>query len=222
MAHNQTMVFFNATVGSFVVDGVVKIFLNSTNLHLQVHFVLFSSPVLPSSTTCLGITMSPRSALGWPEWEEKNLLSWLDAHQELSWKARSDAYYEQHRVARSVESLRGKKYHILRKCRHTGAKSSDHSGDQKQSKDARHSTGRRASLAALPNKISDKSKIDKWFETILTAGASQTDSNGSSQTESSRLGRATRVSIPCWPKETRSSSSMWDYVHRVCAARRLE
>ncbi|KAK9847467.1 hypothetical protein MYU51_018707 [Penicillium brevicompactum] len=131
--------------------------------------------------------MSPRSALGWPEWEEKNLLSWLDAHQELSWKARSDAYYEQHRVARSVESLRGKKYHILRKCRHTGAKSSDHSGDQKQSKDARHSTGRGASLTALPNKITDKSKIDKWFETILTAGASQTDSNGSSQTESSRL-----------------------------------
>lgn len=51
--------------------------------------------------------MSPRSASGWPEWEEKNLLSWLDAHQELSWKARSDAYYEQHRVVRSAESLRG-------------------------------------------------------------------------------------------------------------------
>ena len=65
--------------------------------------------------------MSPRSASGWPEWEEKNLLSWLDAHQELSWKARSDAYYEQHRVARSAESLRGKKYHILRKSRRAHA-----------------------------------------------------------------------------------------------------
>ncbi|CAG8056002.1 unnamed protein product [Penicillium salamii] len=166
--------------------------------------------------------MSPRSASGWPEWEENNLLSWLDAHRELSWKARSDAYYEQHRVARNAESLRGKKYHILRKCRHTGAKSSDHSGHQKKSKPVRGLVGRRAALSALPHNISAESNIDKWFETILTAEASQTDSNGSSQTESSRLGRATRVSIPCWLKETRSSSSMWDYVHRVCAARKLE
>lgn len=78
--------------------------------------------------------MSPRSASGWPEWEEKNLLSWLDAHRELSWKARSDAYYEQHRVARSAESLRGKKYHILRKCRPTEARSSNRSGNQKRIK----------------------------------------------------------------------------------------
>ncbi|CAG7935649.1 unnamed protein product [Penicillium olsonii] len=163
--------------------------------------------------------MSPRSASGWPEWEEKNLLSWLDAHQELSWKARSDAYYEQHRVARSAESLRGKKYHILRKSRRTRAGASDRSEHQKPSKGARHSTGQRASLAALPTEISAKSHIDKWFETIFTA---ETDNNGLSQTESSRLGLATRVSIPCWPKETRSSSSMWDYVHRVCAARKLE
>lgn len=130
--------------------------------------------------------MSPRSASGWPEWEEKNLLSWLDAHQELSWKARSDAYYEQHRVARSAESLRGKKYHILRKSRRTCAGASDRSDNQKPSKAARHSTGQRALLAALPTKISTKSHIDKWFETILTA--EETDSNGSSQTESSRLG----------------------------------
>ncbi|CAG7975553.1 unnamed protein product [Penicillium salamii] len=167
--------------------------------------------------------MSPRSASGWPEWEEKNLLSWLDAHQELSWKARSDAYYEQHRVARSAESLRGKKYHILRKSRRTRAGASDRSGNQKPSKGARHSTGQRASLAALPTEISAKSHIDKWFETILTAEeAEETDGKGSSQTESSRLGRATRVSNPCWPKETRSLSSMWDYVHRICAARKLE
>ncbi|CAG8056480.1 unnamed protein product [Penicillium salamii] len=200
----------------------MKRFFNSTNLHLQVHFVLFPSPVLLTPTNCLGITMSPRSASGWPEWEEKNLLSWLDAHQELSWKARSDAYYEQHRVARSAESLRGKKYHILRKCRRAGARVSDRSVDQKQSKAVRASVGRKASLAALPNKIPFTSDIDKWFETILAAEASQTDSNGSGRTESSRLGRATRVSIPCWLKETRSSSSMWDYVHRVCAARKLE
>ena len=130
--------------------------------------------------------MSPRSASGWPEWEEKNLLSWLDAHQELSWKARSDAYYEQHRVARSAESLRGKKYHILRKSRRTRAGASDRSEHQKPSKGARHSTGQRASLAALPTEISAKSHIDKWFETIFTA--EETDNNGLSQTESSRLG----------------------------------
>ncbi|OQD77384.1 hypothetical protein PENANT_c107G05285, partial [Penicillium antarcticum] len=40
--------------------------------------------------------MSPRNACGWPEWEEKNLLPWLDAHPELSWKALSDAYYEEY------------------------------------------------------------------------------------------------------------------------------
>ncbi|KAJ5704810.1 hypothetical protein N7536_000499 [Penicillium majusculum] len=166
--------------------------------------------------------MSPRSASGWPEWEEKNLLAWLDAHRELSWKARPDAYYEQHRVARSAESLRGKKYHILRKSRRTGARASDRSGIQKQSKAVRHSTGRRAALAALPHNISAKSNIDKWFETILTAESSQTDSNESSHTKTPRTGRVTRVSIPCWPKEKRSSSWMWEYVHRVCAARKLE
>ncbi|CRL30234.1 unnamed protein product [Penicillium camemberti] len=57
--------------------------------------------------------MSPRSACGWPEWKEKNILPWLDAHRDLLWKACSEAYYGEYRVDRSVESLRGKKYHIL-------------------------------------------------------------------------------------------------------------
>ena len=150
--------------------------------------MLCCSRVLPSSTTCLSITISPRSASSWPEWEEKNLLSWIDAHRELSWKARSDAYYEQHRVARSAESLRGKKYHILRKCRPTDARSSNRSGNQKKSKSVRGLVGRRASLSALPHNISAESNIDKWFETILTAEASQTDSNGSSHTRTARSG----------------------------------
>jgi ribosomal protein L15E len=76
----------------------------------------------------------------------------------------------------------------LRKCHRPGVKSSDHSGNQKQSKRTRRSTGRRASLAALPSKMSTESNIDKWFETILTAEASQADSNGSNQTKSPRLG----------------------------------
>jgi hypothetical protein len=132
--------------------------------------------------------MSPRSISGWPEWEEKNLLSWLDAHRELSWKARSDAYYEQHRVARSAKSLRGKKYHIMRKYRRTSARSSDLSGNQTQPKAVRRSVGRRASFATLPNQVSANSNIEKWFKTILAAEASQAVSKGSSQIESSRLG----------------------------------
>jgi hypothetical protein len=59
--------------------------------------------------------MSPRSTVGWPEWEEENLLPWLDENRTLSWKALQDAYYEQYGVKRSPESLRGKMYHILRK-----------------------------------------------------------------------------------------------------------
>jgi hypothetical protein len=66
------------------------------------------------------------------------------------------------------------------------AGASDRSDHQKLSKGALHSTGRRTSLAAHPTELSAKSNIDKWFETILTA--EETDSNGSSQTESSRLG----------------------------------
>jgi hypothetical protein len=132
--------------------------------------------------------MPRRSTSGWPEWEEKNLFPWLYAHRKLSWEGRSVAYYEQYGVPRSAESLRGKKYHILRKCRRTGAKSCDHLGHQKQSKDARYSTGRRALFAALPTQISHKSNIDKWFETILTAEASKTDSNGSSHTKPPRTG----------------------------------
>jgi hypothetical protein len=82
-------------------------------------------PVLTTSATPAtrpSTTMSPRSASGWPEWEEKKLLSWLDTYRELPWEARSDTYYEQHRVAGSVESLRGKKYHIMWKRRRTGAR----------------------------------------------------------------------------------------------------
>ena len=133
--------------------------------------------------------MSPRSAMGWSEWEEKNLLSWLDAHQALSWKARSDAYYKQYRVNRGVESLRGKKYHILRKHRRTGARSPEHPGNQKRSGAVRRLAGRRASPATLPNKTPAQRNIDKWFQTILTAEDSHTgDSNESTETESSRPG----------------------------------
>jgi hypothetical protein len=61
--------------------------------------------------------MYSRSATPWSKREEDNLLPWLEENSELPWIARSDAYLDQVGVKRSVESLRGKKYHILRKRR---------------------------------------------------------------------------------------------------------
>jgi hypothetical protein len=61
--------------------------------------------------------MYSRSATPWSKREEDNLLPWLKENSELPWIARPDAYLEQVGVKRSVESLRGKKYHIPRKRR---------------------------------------------------------------------------------------------------------
>ncbi|CAG8139721.1 unnamed protein product [Penicillium nalgiovense] len=166
--------------------------------------------------------MSPRSACGWPEWEEKNLLSWLDYHRDLSWKALSDAYYEEYQVDRSVESLRGKKYHILRKQRRTGAKVPGCSGKQKRPGDMRRSLVDSGSRPPLPDNNSAQRNIDKWFQTILTADPSQSgDSDKPAQTARSKIRCVTPAPLPYSPQRTRSSSWTWDYVHRVCAARKL-
>lgn len=132
--------------------------------------------------------MSPRSEIVWSEWEEENILSWLDAHRALPWKARSDAYYEQHQVRRSVESLRGKKYHILRKQHGTGAKLPKRSENRSQAGAARRSVGGRASLEALPKKGPGQSNTAIWFHTILTADPIHTDSIESTEEKGSRLG----------------------------------
>ncbi len=162
--------------------------LNSTSLHLQMDFLLFSSTVLATSVTCPSITMSPRSACGWPEWEEKNLLSWLDTHPGLSWKALSGAYLEEYQVDRSVESLRGKRYHILRKQRRTGAKVPGRSGKQKRPGDVRRSLVDSGSRSTLPENTSAQSNIDKWFQAILAADPSQSgDSDKPAQTARSEI-----------------------------------
>jgi hypothetical protein len=132
--------------------------------------------------------MSPRSKVVWSEWEEENILSWLDAHRLLPWKARSDAYYEQHQVRRSVESLRGKKYHILRKQRGIRAELPKHSGNRSQAGASRRSVGGRDSLENLPKKRAAQSNIAKWFETILTAEPSHIDSIQSAKGKGSRPG----------------------------------
>jgi hypothetical protein len=55
------------------------------------------------------------NAIGWSQPEADNLLPWLSRNEELSWEAKSRAYFRQYRLVRTVESLRGKKYQILRK-----------------------------------------------------------------------------------------------------------
>lgn len=68
---------------------------------------------LPGS---IAIVIMPRgNAIGWSQSEADNLLPWLSRNQELSWEAKSRAYFRQYRLVRTVESLRGKKYQILRK-----------------------------------------------------------------------------------------------------------
>ncbi|KAI1829244.1 hypothetical protein DTO027I6_10166 [Penicillium roqueforti] len=156
--------------------------------------------------------MAPRSEVAWEVWEEKNLLPWLDAHRALPWKARSHAYYDQYQVDRSVESLRGKKYHILRKQRRTGAGSPKHAAHPNRA-EARHSVGRKASLANLPSRNPAQSNIEKCFQTILRTGPSHIDSIESTKTK----GRAMPLLRHPRHEETRSSSQIWDYVHRVCA-----
>jgi hypothetical protein len=51
--------------------------------------------------------LSTIGAAGRPA-KREDFLSWLDAPRHLSWKALSDAYYEEYQVGRSVESLREK------------------------------------------------------------------------------------------------------------------
>ncbi|KAJ5569258.1 hypothetical protein N7450_011744 [Penicillium hetheringtonii] len=52
--------------------------------------------------------MSQHSSQNWPQWEEDNLLPWLDAHRELSWEARAEAYYEELGIRRRIDSIRGR------------------------------------------------------------------------------------------------------------------
>ncbi|KAJ5544009.1 hypothetical protein N7494_005288 [Penicillium frequentans] len=165
--------------------------------------------------------MSPRNACGWPEWEEKNLLPWLDAHPELSWKALSDAYYEEYQVHRSVESLRGKKYHILRKQSRTGDKSPPNPSKQKQAGAVRRPVVGSASQSSFSAKTPTQRNIDKWFQTILAADPNQPDDSKKPTQTNPISDRLTPAPLPCRPKRTRSSSWRWDYVHHVCASRKL-
>ena len=132
--------------------------------------------------------MSPRGTISWSEREEENLLRWLDENRTLPWKALPDAYSEQFGVNRSVESLRGKKYHILRKKGRTNARSHKRRDRRKRPGPSRRSVGMKASRSDAPVKAAAQSNIDLWFQTVLMADPSPTDSSESMRTWSSISG----------------------------------
>ncbi|KAJ5365293.1 hypothetical protein N7517_008179 [Penicillium concentricum] len=55
--------------------------------------------------------------IGWSLSEEENLYPWLLQHREMSWKAKSKAYFRQFGLKRTGESLRGKRNYLLREYR---------------------------------------------------------------------------------------------------------
>ncbi|OQE73950.1 hypothetical protein PENNAL_c0085G02136, partial [Penicillium nalgiovense] len=95
-------------------------------------------------------------------------------------------------VDRSVESLRGKKYHILRKQRRIGVRPLEHLGylSHLSRAGAHRSAGRKASLANLTSRRPAQSNIEKWFQTTLSTETSQIDSIEATKRKGSRPGRA--------------------------------
>lgn len=61
--------------------------------------------ILVTASSC---DMSPRSEMAWEEWEERNLLAWLDAHRTLPWKARSHTYSNNIRWTEALRLCEGK------------------------------------------------------------------------------------------------------------------
>ncbi|KAJ5752727.1 hypothetical protein N7520_009644 [Penicillium odoratum] len=167
--------------------------------------------------------MSPHGIMSWSEREEENLLRWLDENRELPWKDLPDAYSEEFGVNRSVESLRGKKYHILRKKGCTNAQSPNTRGRRKRPGPPgppgprRRAVEKKASHSDAPVKAAPQINIDLWFQTILTSEARSADNSESTLTRSS-ISALTNYR----PKKSRISSWIWEYVHRVCATGKLE
>ncbi|KAJ5749475.1 hypothetical protein N7533_006503 [Penicillium manginii] len=156
--------------------------------------------------------MSQHSSLGWSEWEEDNLLPWLHANRALSWDARAAAYNEQYGTSRTVESLRGKKYHILRKRRLNRAKVSRQRSIPKRQKRIRRLGGARKKFPAFTD--TKAQNIDQWLQRIPSPES--TTSENSFAMEKSHSVYTTPVPHDPQPQEPQSRSWLWDYVHRVC------
>ncbi|KZN87614.1 hypothetical protein EN45_061740 [Penicillium chrysogenum] len=150
--------------------------------------------------------MSPRSEVAWEAWEKKHLSpGWtlighcrgnpapMDIMNNIRWTEAS--------------SLRGKKYHILRKQRRTGSGSPKHAAHRNRAGACR-SVGHKASLANLTSRRPAQSNIEKCFQTILRTEPSHIDSIESAKTKDSRPGRAMPLLRPSRREETRSSSQI--------------
>ncbi|KAJ5654870.1 hypothetical protein N7490_001873 [Penicillium lividum] len=163
--------------------------------------------------------MTPRGILSWSEQEEENLLHWLDENRALPWKDLPDAYRERFGVDRSVESLRGKKYHILWKNGRTNAQSPKRQGRRKRREPAHRSVEQKFTHSDAPVNAATQSNIDLCFQTILASQSG--DSSESTLTRGSISDRLTPVLTNCRPKKSRSSSWIWEYVHRMCTTGRM-
>ncbi|KAJ5556076.1 hypothetical protein N7513_003718 [Penicillium frequentans] len=166
--------------------------------------------------------MYPRSILSWSEQEEENLLQWLDKNRALPWKDLPDAYRERFGVDRSVGSLRGKKYHILRKNGRTTARSPKSQGRRKRREPACHSVEQTVIHSDASADTATRSNIDLWFQTILASEAGSADSSESALTKGSISDRLTPALTNYRPKRLRSSSWIWEYVNRMCATGRMD
>lgn len=96
------------------------------------------------------------SEIVWSEWEEENILSWLDVYWVLLWKDHSNAYYKQYQIRRSIKSLQKKKYHILCKQNNTNTELPKHTKNRSQLGVVRRSIDKKASLKTLPKKDPDQ------------------------------------------------------------------
>ncbi|KAJ5100858.1 hypothetical protein N7456_006910 [Penicillium angulare] len=155
--------------------------------------------------------MAPHSTVGWSTWEEENLLPWLESNRDLTWNALSHAYWQQYQIRRSAESLRGKRYHILRKRR---------DADHTPIKNKRQPTKRehRKLLVKGRKKNPLKRRIRRWLQNVSTGQSDRSDSTGIK-----RLSTGLEV-VPSGSAQldyARNLSWIWDYAHRLGAARKL-
>jgi hypothetical protein len=112
--------------------------------------------------------MYSRSATGWSEWEEDNLLPWLAENSGLPWTDRAQAYSKQFGVNRSVESLRGKKYHILRKRRFGHVRRTRRTTTSKTGGTSRHLKviDDDAQYSLSSNDSVDRTMVGQWLQGI--------------------------------------------------------
>ncbi|KAJ5543754.1 hypothetical protein N7513_007262 [Penicillium frequentans] len=166
--------------------------------------------------------MSPRGTLSWSVQEEENRLQWLDENRSLPWKDLPDAYRQRFGVDRSVESLRGKKYHILRKNGRTTARSPKRQGHRKRREPRRRSSEQTVIHSDASADAATRSNIDLWFQTILASESGSAESSETALTRGSISDRLTPALTKFRPRKPRSSTWIWEYVHQMCATVRMD